>query len=341
ENALFEAIDKGVGVMLFGSMKNASQKLLDAVGVRLTDEALSGDLTIETSLPLDEAEIGTYSHHLSHPALVSGGGIMEIPTGGTTITAWAEQNGTKRAYAAWNGEKHLAWVRGSFPHVSEKRGALPQLLKPSVSFPTAQLLRASMALFGYPITFSCYDIDDNLPIVMLSKCRGALWINEFSKDATVKMHIGTPDGIPVFDNCEFIAEHNLGHYQTQRWIHTEARVFIRQENRSKITIKKNNIETYINCDEMYDITGLSNASVVVYPSAGGIVEIRQRVPNYAEPDIPVHYDEENGCFSAEHVTGNIRVFWQEHDRIGDYIPMDFIHHSDYTSDTPANITRKQ
>ena len=324
EDALLAAMDAGTAVMLYGSMRSASPRLWELVGVDYGTE-IDGTLHIETTLPLDSAEVGQYADTLVHVPLVSGGGIGELPNGKAQITAFVEKDGEKRAYASFCPEKKLIWVRGSFPHNAQSRGALPSLLPPSKSFGPALLLRASMALLGYPITFSCYDIDDNLPIIMLSKCRNALWLNEFSKDATVKIHLTTPDGVPAFDNSEFLIENDMGTFPASRWNHTEARIFIKQKARSKITIKKNNIETYINCDELFELTGLADADLTIFPTKGGIAEVRAGIPTFKVPNVPLSYDAERGCYTARHVSGNISVAWQEKENIGDYIPMDFLH----------------
>ncbi len=327
EAALLEALDRGARLLLYGSTVNASAAMREAIGVQIA-EPIDGTLAFSTSLTLDRAEMGAYADVLEHPALVSGGGVCEMAREGITVTASVEKDSKVRTYASVNGR--LAWVRGSFPHDEKTRAALPAKRLPSESFPAAVLLRGSLAHFGYPMRFDCYDINDNLPIVMLSRCRRALWLNEFSKDATVKLHFSTPDGAPAFDNCEFMLEDSIGIYPTARWNHTDCRIYIKQKARSKITVKRDYPVTHIWLDERIMLTGLDDAELTLVPSAGGTAVLRLGSGGdmFRGGNAELEYDENRGVYKAYHVSGTVSIGFQEKEKIGDWCRLEFLRDPD-------------
>ena len=195
------------------------------------------------------------------------------------------------------------------------------------------LTRAAMQLFGYPMTFECFDVDDNLPIVQFAKCREAVIFNLFAKDASVKLKLSTPDGVPAFDNTEFIIEDSVGDYPLSRWIHTDCRVFIKQKNRSKICVKKDFVEDlHINVDERITITGLDDAELTIYPTKGGIAWVAPQWGAYYGPKQEAVYDAQRGCYIVSHVSGFTAVMWQEKENFGDYRMLEFLRTPDQLPD---------
>ena len=343
EKALFESLDAGARVLLYGSTKYASDKLRKTLGLALESDALDGLLDIKTSLSLDTFEVGKRAGTLMHDPLVSNGGIFETSDKkGVSETVCTVSDGKKtRVYAVFAGKcgkggGKVFWVRGSFPHKRQIAGHLPPLYKQSENFPSALLLRAGMALFGYPISFDCYDADDKLPLLLFSKCRNALWFNLFSKDAMVRMHMSTPDGAPVPDNTEFLIENSVGTYPLWRWNHTDCRIYVKQTAKSKITLKKGSPETHFDNDERLDLHGLIDAEVTFYPTHGGTAFMRNvgedkddwEVRTFAGQNIETEYDEKRGCYIARHVTGRLTICWQEKENIGDYKKLEFLRPQD-------------
>ena len=334
ESAIFDALDAGARLILFGSARYASQRILDLIGVKLADTEIEGEMKIDNCLRLDKAEVGSYSDVLVHDALVSGGGISEITAGTTEVLATVSTGGASRTYVTYNASAGAGtvWIRGSFPHKRESDGHLPALRKMSENFVPSALLRAAMQKLGYPMTFECYDVDDKLPLLMFSRCRGAVYFNMFSKDATIKLNMSTPDGAPAPDNCEFFVENDMGTYPTARWMHTDCRVFIKQKDKTKVSVKKDNPATHINTDERIDITGLKDATVTFYPSKGGKAFMQVyalggptwEVAPHRGPNVKAEYDEKRGCYTVSGVTGKLVVLWQEKENIGDYKKFEFL-----------------
>ncbi|MGM9682714.1 MAG: hypothetical protein ACI3XQ_03860 [Eubacteriales bacterium] len=326
EAALFEALTIGCKVILYGSLRNASKRLLDTVGITIGEE-LEGNFRIFTDLKLDRAEVDDYSDSFEHPALFSDGGIGEMSDGSAHVSAWVEQDGKKRAYSTYQQKANLVWIRGSFPHKTQNCGHLPPLKHPSESFVPSLLVRASMQCFGFPMTFELYSVNDKIPISMFSRCRRAMFFNIFAKDASVRMHFTTPDGAPAFDNSEFILENDEGVYSLSRWIHTDCRVFIKQKKRSKVSVKKEAVGTHIDADERITVSGLADAQVTVYPTDGGLVWLGS---GYEPEKIPGGFlqDAERGCYVAEHLTGDVSILWQARENFGDYKKLEFLRNDD-------------
>ena len=323
EQALFEAVDTGAKILLYGSLKYASAKLREAIGVTCGGE-LEGELSIKTDLPLDQAENGTYAKTLLHDSLVSNGGIGEICCGGQLLASVSDGK-TERAYVVRGKTDSIIWIRGSFPHIRNAEDFLPPVVPADRYFPPALLMRAALAQFGWKLRFETFDVAGDLPIIHLAKSRNALWINEFSKDSTVRMYLSTPEGAPLFDNCECIVENSEAMYPAARWMHTESRLFVKQEARSRITVKKDATLTYVRTDERFNITGLKDATVYFYPPKGGTAEFRTMDHQaFWKPNVPSYWDEAKQCYVAEHVTGSIYVLWQAPEHADDYKKLDFL-----------------
>ncbi len=324
ESALFEALELGAKVVLYGSLRDASDKLKKALGITYGEE-LDGRFDITTTLTLDKFEVGEYATSFEHNALVSNGGIGEISDGSTAVCARISQNGSERAYMTFNESLGLAWIRATFPYFTDKGGALPAITQPSVGFPVALLMRAAMQLFGYSLSFDCYNVNDLLPIVQLAKCRKATVYNLFAKDSTVTMHLTTPDGAPAFDNLEFIIENDVGSYPLSRWNHTDCRIFVKQKARSKISCSRNCPHTHILTDDRVEMRGLVDAEITVYPAEGGTVwATSEPWAVFTGPNIASEFDAERGCYVFKNVNGFLSLMLQEKENFGDYEKLEFI-----------------
>ena len=318
EAAILDALEAGAKIILFGSTVNASDKLRARIGVALTD-AIDGEMTVATSLKLDTAEINGYADKLVHVPLVSNGGIAETACG-AKVLASVKQDGTERAYVT--ERDGLVWIRGSFPHQAVQAGHLPPLRTPAAEFPPALFLRAAMQVFGYALTFECFDINTKLPLIMFSKCREALWLNMFAKDTTVRMYMTTPDGAPAPNGSEFVIDKNVGRYATTKWMHTDCRVYIRQEKRGLVKCRIDHVASYL-ADENYYIDGLEDATVTIFPTKGGKI-IPSKGNLWASPCYDYTYDEARGCYVIPHVTGSLRLGWVAKENIDDWKKLDFL-----------------
>ncbi len=337
ESAIFEYIEKGGRAILVGGMRNASERLKNAVGIEYCSE-LEGSLELSTSLELDKAETNSYSNVLSHPSLLSNGGIGEISNGSTRVLASVSKDDETRAYVTFNEEKRLVWIRGSFPHDPNSKYGLPNKLAPSKFFPSAILPRVALKLFGYELSFECFDVDDNLPIIQLASCRASTIMNVFAKDASIRMKLTTPEGAPAFDNTEFTIDNSLGEYPLSKWIHTDCRVFVKQTKRAKLAFKRDYVcDTVVNIDSRYTLYGLSDAELTIYPEKGGTAFVAGISDAWRGPKFEAEYDEKRGCYVARHVTGAVAICFQAKENFGDYKKLEFLRKPELLPDEHWNF----
>ena len=324
ERAVMEAADAGVKVILYGSAAGMSPSMRRRLGLRTDGEGAEGEMKIalSPSLVTDTVENGVFNDVLRHSALVSGGRISEKAEDASILAEVTAEDGEKYAYMT--DKDGIVWIRGSFPHDERSGGSLPPVLPRSRYFRSASLLRCALARFGLSISFECFDADDSLPIINLSACRGALFLNEFAKDASVIMRMSAPDGAPALDNSEFIVSGGSGRYTLSRWIHTECRIFVRQAERSKITVKKDHPVTHIDTDERTVVTGLRDAVLTVYPPKGGTAFIRAGGDLWNGGNVALRYDEAGDRYISEPVSGTVSVCVQAPENKGDYKKLEFI-----------------
>ena len=131
-----------------------------------------------------------------------------------------------------------------------------------------------------------------------------------------------PDGVPAFDNMEFIVSGGMGHYTLPRWVHTDCRIFIRQDAESRISVRKDNPKTHIDTDERIVVTGLRDAVLTVCPPACGTVFIRRGEDLWNGGDVEIRRDGKR--WVSEPVSGTVNVCIQAAENIGDYKKLEFI-----------------
>lgn len=325
EEALLEALSKGAKVILYGTTQNASEKMRKAIGVELA-APVEGQLKVRTTLPLDQAEANTHADTLEHIALLSGGGICETAIDGTAVHASAASADGERAYVTQNG--NLVWIRGSFPH--EPWGDLPVQRAKYNSFVPSLLMRSSLSLFGYLITFECFGINTPMPILHFSRCRRSIWLNTYARDNTVRMKMTTPDGAPAFDGVDFILEDNVGTYSMPRWLHTDCCVFVKQKEKSRITVKRDCPHNHMWLDERLVISGLADADVTIYPSDGGTMTVCSGIEwNVVNgTNVPMEWDEAKKCWIVRHITGTLHVCPRDKEHIDDWQKLEFLRDPD-------------
>ena len=325
EDAIFEALKEGARLILYGTTQHASERMRKVIGVSLASP-IEGEVKFKTALPLDTAECNGYADTLQHISVLSGGGIHEIAEEGINVQATVSSENEERAYVTVN--ENLVWIRGSFPH--DNHGSLPDKRVKSVSFVPSILLRASLSLFGYRIMFRSYDINTDIPIIHLSKCRRSLWLNSYAKDTTVQMQLTTPDGVPAFDNTDFIIENDVGTYPVSRWSHTDCCVYIKQKSKSKISIKRDEPRGHMWMDERIDITGLVDADVTIYPSEGGSMMVRAGAAweLHNGTNVPMEWDEKRKCWIVRHITGTLLVCPRDKEHIDDWKKLEFLRDPD-------------
>lgn len=329
EDALIDALAQGGRVILYGSTECASERLREMIGVKLSD-GIEGRLTVTTSLALDTAETGGYASSLEHHSYISGGALREVALRTENMYASAEKDGEVRAYAMFNPEKQLAWVRGSFPHHSRSKGHLPAVRNPREDFVPSILMRAVMQLFGYPMRYEAFELSSNMPLILFSRCRGAMYMSSFVKDSTIKLTMSTPDGAPAPNGMDFIIEDSVGTYPLAKWAHTDCRIFVKQKKRACIRCRRDCFVAYRGIDEKFVIEGLNDAEISFYTTENGTVYPRVVAAGsntgdmFLEPNVDYYFDKTRGCWVILHVTGNLHIGWQAAENKDELLHLEFL-----------------
>ena len=172
EKCVFKAIDAKIPVLLYGNTLHASEKLRNIIGVELTENLdTKADYKIITDIYKDIYSEISPTDIFCHDPLTSNGGLCEKDAGKNCVIATAQniENGECRAYAAYNAEADVAWIRGSFPYRNSGLEAhLPQMFDITEKFPTSRLMRPMLSKLGVDISFESFDANDKLPLILMS-----------------------------------------------------------------------------------------------------------------------------------------------------------------------------
>lgn len=318
EECVLKAIENKIPMIMYGSTVKASKKIRDLIGVTLSD-GICGELTIEQSMMKDTFTDGSISSRLIHNPLISGGDICEIANCTSEIAASVKSDdGRERAYSVYNRENGIVWIRGSFPHNPETKGALPAKYNPCKVFPVSVLLRCALEYFGISVRYRTMSPSDDFPINLFSKHDSAYYMTGFAKDTTVITELSFPKGVPMPNGTEAVLENNMGSFATAKWCHNECRVFVKQENRSKVICRTQTAADTMLADKRVGILGLSNADVTFIPPANSVVfgcDVSYFNGVSFEPDeiLP------DGSVVFKNRSGELYILWQDKDTRADYI----------------------
>lgn len=324
EKCVFKAMDAGIPVLLYGNTKYASDKLKAILGVK-TDEKLigSGEFRVVTDIYADVYEADKPSDIFIHDPLLSNGELSEVSDGTTEVivNAISCESGDTRAYATYNKEKNVAWIRGSFPYRNTKtQFHLPQPYTLADKFYTSRLMRGVLAKLGVSISFDSFFTQDKLPLILASGYRGGYYITNFSKDETVQTKISTKLGAPVIMSSSCVIENDTSYYSLPKCLHEECRIFVKQKARSKVQCRTETIgDTFVN-DHRISLSGLVDADVTFLPEPNSVCRMRKEEIKdinavaswWFDSNVDVIPDE-NGYITIKNVTGRLNISWQDID----------------------------
>lgn len=335
EDCIFKAVDADIPLLLYGNTKYASEKLCALIGVEHGKE-LSGDFELLTDIYTDSYEKDSAAKVFEHNALVSNGGICEVSSAGSESKILAEavgvSDGARRVYAAYNSQKNLCWIRGSFPYRnSGKEAHLPQPYKLSNRFAVSLLMRPLLARLGVSISFEAYSTSDKLPLILASAFRGGYYFTAFCKDETIETKISTKLGAPIIISSACMIENDTAHYHLPKWLHEECRVFVRQKERSKIVCRTETAGDSMYNDRRISISGLINADITFLPEPGTTCRVYKDNPDegivfekhWTESNTETVKDE-NGYIIAKGITGRLVIAWQSDDTTAEYKRLGYI-----------------
>lgn len=318
EKCVLRAAECGCPILLYGNTKKASDRIRKLIGVSL-ESGIEGELTIEQCIVKDTFTDIQLPEKLTHISLVSDGKICEIADGcSDTFASVKDCNGIERCYGVYNKNSNVTWIRGSFPHNPFAGGALPAKRNSEVDFPVAILMRAALCYFGIRISYNAMKPSDDFPINLYSKHDNAFYVTGFAKDTTIATELSFPRGIPMANGTEAVVENNVGRFISPKWCHNECRVFINQEERSKVTCRTQTAADTMLADKRIGIYGLKNADVTFVPPNNSVVFAGDSFYTggiYFDPDeiLP------DGSVVFRNRSGELHILWQDKDTREDYV----------------------
>jgi hypothetical protein len=285
---LIQFIKSGGQAIIYGSLADAPRELLDLLNIRLA-EPVDGDLPVKISMAGDSFTSKPRGRKLRHLPHNSDGGICEIiarsddPT--TTVKATVGSGKSRRTYALVRQPKgakggRVAWIRGSLPFET-KGSSLEPVAFDSNLFEDASLwMRYLLSDFGIDIRQTRNSPATRAVNLFITRCRGSLFFNGHTPDATVNVSLSLPQGAPLFCERSAFIDNSAAQYCLDRSFHFECQALIDQKERSLVTHKEH--RTVVTQTRHFQISGLKDATVtLLVPHEAlrdGTLQVRSAIP---------------------------------------------------------------
>lgn len=269
-DALIDFVKSGGRVMLYGSLKDTDECLIEALGLCLKEE-LNGIFTAKSSDKLkDNLIYGSYSDKLYYNGALTDGGLSAVANGDMEILLSAVKDGDRRVIAhtvskpEWNNGK-MSWCRDC--NCSGNSAADDPVGRDSEFFPVETVLRTQAADMGYLINVEKTDKSVKEPVIMLHRHGGSLWYSGYCPDTTVKLSLKTELGAPLLlTNETYLTDGAANYHFPRAWRH-ECRVFVNQEAVGTLHAIET-ISTQMGVERRIMISGLENATLYILPKNG-------------------------------------------------------------------------
>ena len=291
-DALLDFANAGGKVMLYGSLKDTDQRLIDALKLEIKDE-LTGIFTAEKAKDMDNLINDSYADKLFYNGILTDGGLTAVAKDDADVLVSAEQNGEKRVIAhsvnTENGGK-ISWCRGS--DCSRKATHADDSVKSDTTinvelFPVEILLRIQAEEMGYTVKIQKLDKSVKEPVILMHRHESSLWFSGYCPDTTVKIGLKTELGAPLLLANETYIENGVANYHMPRaWRH-ECRIFVNQDSMNSIHAIEA-ISTQMGVERRIQINGLKNATVFILPKNGDVNKtyamLNSKYPHFVSED---------------------------------------------------------
>ena len=272
ENAIITHIQNGGKVLLYGNLEDASQEMLELIGVE-RKTALDGELSLTLFTDSDMVENGVYSNCVLVDPMISDGGIDAVLSSESNadleVLAKVSNGSEERILSVSRtfDKGQLIWLRGINCSRFVKGSYLLKPDNPLEYFPIEILMRTAVSRFGWKLYFEKYDITSKSPVIMLHRHDNAMYFSGYAPDTTVSVKMKTPLGAPILLCDETIYENGFVHYNMPRSWRKECRVFFEQEENSIISCREMPAVSNL-VERRVKVGGLKNATVYVLPKNG-------------------------------------------------------------------------
>lgn len=277
--SLIDFVQMGGKVMLYGSLKNADQRLLDILRIKKGKELSGSFEAILSEKHSDNLLEDSYSKKLFYEGVLTDGGLSEClkDDKDTGVLAYAKQGENLRVVAhtvcskAYNGGK-ISWCRGS--DCSRRATEANDSVKKDTTvneelFPLETILRTQMEDMGYFVSVEKIDKSVKEPVIMMHRSNNSLWYSGYCPDTTVKISLGTPIGAPLLLGQETYIKNGKANYNMPRAWRNECRIFVKQTAANSLHAVED-ISTQMGVERRLKVEGLKNATVYVLPKCNDV-----------------------------------------------------------------------
>jgi hypothetical protein len=275
-DAICDHVEQGGKVLLYGPVRNASDRLLKLLGLRKADP-IDGTFTVDLAFCPDELSKNAYPTHMLHRPIMNAGGYdaITVAKDATVLASVVSESKETRAASVYRADPSwksgaLAWVRGTNASqyvldgdLISGKAHLPISDDPATHFHADHLMRFALDRLGWSFTFNRRNASQKTPITFIARNRGAFYYSGFSQDTTVEVALRAPQGMPIFLGQEAEIIGGKARYHMPRAWRRECRFFIDQPDGGIVTWHENTAEM-IGLKRRCRITGLENATVRFY-----------------------------------------------------------------------------
>ena len=304
ERELLGHLAAGGRILCYGTLRNASQEWLAALGMAADAVPLEGEFTV------NGAPEGVPTNRLLHDALIGQGGLSETAAG-ATVLAVARQGNEERVLAASHGR--AAWVRGGTNVTRE--GLLRRRMDARDErewLSPERLFTVALAALGWDVRMENGLFPASVEF-LVSRCRGGFVFAGHSADDDAKLRVRAPWGAPAPLARNVRLVDGAAELPVHTWFHDEVRVFVRQ----KAGIVGCHSQTVIAkaLHRRWLVEGLDHADVRFYVEPGcQTVYYVTPCPEFGHPReaIPVEAlitDGTGTYFELKDVSGLVSIGW--------------------------------
>ncbi len=272
EKALIRFVENGGKLIVYGPVNHSGESFRNFLNLK-NSSPLEGEFKLNLNY-LPDLLSNTFPKAINHRSLLYGGGICTVTQNAkdanTKLLASVEQAKSKRDIAwvrskpEWNGGK-VVYLRGT-NSCSFTGGRLLTPDDPSKWFVAPVLTRYALREFGFNISIDKENPTVKSPVLTLARSNNAFVFSGYNPGSTAKLRLKMPQGAPILSGLETKLENGNSTYTMPTAWNRECRVFVEQKN--GIISFKELYSGQLDISRRFQINGLKNATVRIYPDKG-------------------------------------------------------------------------